>query len=107
MKGKKFRQGQGRVTLFPEDNATLEFTCRDCGRNSTTTLMGGSRPTLLDLDEERQCVDCEKKSLVRILKGGGVTVSDEQLMTMTRDQLLALRRKPRSGKFPREPRQKN
>lgn len=88
---REFRQGDGHVTLLPNEGATLYFKCRDCGRDSSVMVLGTSRPFLIDCDEERQCPDCEKKALVQILKEQGSTIAEDELLAMTRDQLLALR----------------
>jgi hypothetical protein len=88
---RQLRQGDGLVTLLPNENALLFFRCRDCGRDSSVVFAGISRPTPIDCDDERLCIDCEKKSLVRLHKDAGSTIPEEDLLAMTRDELLSLR----------------
>jgi rubredoxin len=87
---REFRQGDGHSTLLPDETVTLNFECRDCGRNSSVTIVGASRPTVINCDETRQCPDCEKKALVQILKEQCSPIPEDELLGMTKDQLLAL-----------------
>ena len=97
MQERELHQGDGLVNLLPNEIAVLRFRCRDCDRDSSVTIIGRSQPTPINCDEERQCVECEKTSIVRLLKEGESTIPEEKLMEMTRDQLLSLlTRNPKS-----------
>ena len=90
MEEREFRQGDGLVNLLPDEAAVLRFTCRDCGSGSSVTIVNGSQPKAIDCNEERQCLACEKTTLVRMHRERGSSVSDDDLLKMTRDELLAL-----------------
>lgn len=89
-KERELRRGDGTVTLLPNQGALLIFRCRDCDRDSSVSFAGISKPKPINCDEERRCPECEKKSLVRIVKDAGSKVTEDELMAMSREQLLSL-----------------
>jgi hypothetical protein len=89
---RRFRQGDGQVTLLPDDVILLDYICRNCGRVFEASFSGGSRETFLNCDEERLCEGCEKKILVTMLMQQGTHVPEEKLLRMTLDELTALSR---------------
>ena len=87
---RQFRQGDGKVTILPDEEVLLNYICRECGRAYQTAIIGSSDPTVIDCDQERLCEPCEKKTIVANLLARGTSVPEEQLLTMTIDQLMAL-----------------
>jgi hypothetical protein len=86
---RRFRQGDGQVTLHPDEVIVLDYVCRSCGRVHEVSF-SGSRETLVNCDEERLCEGCEKKTLVTMLMQSGTNVPEERLLNMTLDELTAL-----------------
>jgi hypothetical protein len=87
---REFEAGDGVVTLLPDEWVILNFKCRDCGRQTSTAILGPSSTYALDCDEKRHCSDCQKKSLIGILKDAGCKVPEPELLKMSLDQLLSL-----------------
>ena len=89
-----FKAGEGRINLLPDEWVILLFNCRDCGKPTSTAILGPSTTFVLDSDEARSCRECQKRSLIRILKDTGCKVPDEQLLKMSVDQLLSIPSSP-------------
>jgi hypothetical protein len=89
---RRFRQGDGQVTILPGEVVVLDYICRSCGRVYEIPIKGGSDPTPFNCDEDRVCEGCEKKSLVEMLLERGTPVPEERLLTMTLDELQSLAR---------------
>jgi hypothetical protein len=87
---RRFRQGDGQVTILPGEVVLLDFYCRSCGRIYEVAFQDSAGPTLLDCNEERICEGCEKKALVATLLERGTSVPEERLLTMTLDELQSL-----------------
>ena len=87
---RRFRQGDGDITIPPGEVVLLDYICAACGRAYEMALQAGSQPTLIDCNEERLCDGCQKKGLVTLLLERGTTVPEEKLLTMTVDELLTL-----------------
>lgn len=87
---RRFRQGDGDITIAPGEVALLDFICASCGRAYEIALRASSQPTLIDCNEERLCDGCQKKGLVTMLLERGTTVPEEKLLTMTVEELLDL-----------------
>lgn len=86
---RRFRQGDGELTILAGEEVVLDYVCARCGRVYEIALRGGS-PTLFDCNEERLCDGCQKKGLVTMLLERGTSVPEEKLLTMTVDELLDL-----------------
>ena len=91
---RRFRQGDGTLTIGPGEVVLLDYLCAACGRAYEMALQGSDRPALIDCNEERLCEGCQKKSLVMMLLERGTNVPEENLLTMTLDDLLDLAKKP-------------
>ena len=87
---RRFRQGDGQVTIVPGEVVLLDYICRSCGRIYEVGFKDSAGPTLLDCNEERICEGCEKKALVEVLLERGTSVPEERLLTMTLDELESL-----------------
>jgi hypothetical protein len=87
---RKFRQGDGDITLPPGEVVLLDYECAACGRAYEIALQASSQPTLIDCNEERLCDGCQKKGLITMLLERGTTVPEERLLTMTVEELLTL-----------------
>ena len=87
---RRFRQGDGDITLPPGEVVLLDYMCAACGRAYEIALQASSQPTLIDCNEERLCDACQKKGLVTMLLERGTTVPEDRLLTMTVEELLAL-----------------
>ena len=87
---RKFRQGDGDITLPPGEVVLLDYECAACGRAYEIALQASSQPTLIDCNEERLCDGCQKKGLIAVLLERGTTVPEERLLTMTVEELLTL-----------------
>ena len=87
---RRFRQGDGKVTILPGEVVLLDYICRSCGRVYEVAFKDSAGPALLDCNEERICEGCEKKTLVAALMERGTSVPEERLLTMTLDELQAL-----------------
>jgi hypothetical protein len=87
---RRFRQGDGQVTILPGEVVVLDYICHSCGRVYEITVKGRSDPTPFNCDEDRVCEACEKKSLVATLLERGTPVPEERLLTMTLDELQSL-----------------
>ena len=86
---REFKSGNGIVTILPDEYVILHFACSDCGRSSSVGIIGPSSTFALDCDEARRCPECQKTSLIRILRAFGCTMSDERLRQMSIDGLLS------------------
>jgi len=95
---RRFRQGDGRIDILPDEVVLLDFTCRECGRAYEVMIKASPGTTVINCNEERLCKPCEKKALVRILQGRGCVVPEEQLLQMTIDELLSVDPKARPGR---------
>jgi hypothetical protein len=91
---RRFRQGDGTVTLGPGEVVLLDYLCAACGRAYEMALQSSDRPMLIDCNEERLCDGCQKKSLVMMLLERGTQVPEESLLKMTLEELLDLAEKP-------------
>ena len=87
---RRFRLGDGVVTILPDEVVLLDYICRNCGRVYEIAIKGGAGPTPIDCNEARICEACEKKALVVTLLERGTSVPEERLLTMTLDELQAL-----------------
>lgn len=87
---RRFRQGDGTLTIDPAEVVLLDYECAACGRAYEVALQGGDQSVLVDCDEERLCDGCQKKSLVMMLLERGTSVPEETLLKMTLDDLLNL-----------------
>ena len=87
---RRFRQGDGQVTILPGEVAVLDYICGRCGRVYEIAIRGGPGPTPFNCNENRLCEACEKKALVELLLERGTVVPEERLLTMTLDELQAL-----------------
>ncbi len=85
-----FKSGDGLVNVLPDEYVILDFRCCDCSRSTSVGIMGRSDPFPLDCNEARRCVECQKKSLIQILRESGCTMPDERLRKMSVDGLLSL-----------------
>ena len=50
---RQFRQGDGKVTILPDEEVLLNYICRECGRAYQAAIIGSSGPTDIDCDHER------------------------------------------------------
>jgi hypothetical protein len=91
---REFKAGDGVLTVQPSEWVILHFDCQDCGRASSCGILGPSFPIQLDCDEKRRCPDCQKQSLVRILKEAGCTLPERELLQMSVDGLLSFPGRP-------------
>ena len=87
---RRFRQGDGDITIPPGEVVLLDYLCAACGRAYEIALRASSRPTLIDCNDERLCDGCQKRGLVTLLLERGTAVPEEKLLTMTVEELLAL-----------------
>ena len=87
---RRFRQGDGDITLPPGEVVLLDYECAACGRAYEIALQASSQPTLIDCNEERLCDGCQKKGVITMLLERGTTVPEERLLTMTVEELLTL-----------------
>ena len=87
---REFKNGDGVLTISPNDNVILHFACCDCGCSTSVGIIGPSSPFQLNCDEARRCVECQKKSLIRILRKSGCGVPEDQLLQMSFEGLLSL-----------------
>jgi hypothetical protein len=87
---RRFRQGDGVLTIGPGEVVLLDYLCASCGRAYEIALQGRDQTTLVDSDEERLCEGCQKRSLVMVLLERGTTVPEESLLKMTLNDLLDL-----------------
>jgi hypothetical protein len=87
---RRFRQGDGALTIGPGEVVLLDYFCAACGRAYEIALQGSAESTLFDCDEERLCDGCQKKGLVTMLLERGTSVPEEKLLTMTVEELLSL-----------------
>jgi hypothetical protein len=87
---RRFRQGDGRLTIVPDEVVLLDYLCHDCGRAYEVPIQGGSEPTLIDCNEERLCDGCQKRHLVTRLLERGTHVPEERLLQMTVEELLSV-----------------
>jgi len=87
---RRFRQGNGTLTIGPHEVVLLDYVCAACGRAYEVSLQGSDQPMLIDCNEERLCDGCQKKSLVMMLLERRTDVPEESLLTMTLDELLDL-----------------
>ena len=69
---REFNAGDGALTVFPNEYVILHFACSDCGHSTSVGIVGPSFPFQLDCNEPRRCVECQKRSLVRILRQFGL-----------------------------------
>ena len=90
---RRFRQGDGTLTISPHEVVLLDYACAACGRAYEVALQGSDRPRLIDCNEERICDGCQKKSLVMMLLERRTNVPEESLLTMTLEELLDLAEK--------------
>jgi hypothetical protein len=91
---RRFRQGDGTLTIGPSEVVLLDYMCAACGRAYEVSLQGRDRPMRIDCNEDRLCDGCQKKDLVMMLLERGTNVPEESLLTMTLDELLDLAEKP-------------
>lgn len=87
---RRLRQGDGDIVIRPGEVVLLDYLCAACGRAYEIALQAGSESTSIDCDEERMCDGCQKKGLVTMLLERGTSVPEEQLLTMTVEELLDL-----------------
>ena len=87
---RRFRRGDGTLTIGPDEVVLLDYMCAACGRAYEITLHGSDRPVSIDCNEERLCDGCQKKGLVMMLLERGTNVPEESLLKMTLDDLLEL-----------------
>jgi hypothetical protein len=87
---RRFRQGDGAVTIFPGEVVLLDYLCAACGRAYEVALKGSPESAIVDCNEKRLCDGCQKKKLVVMLLERGTTVPEEKLLTMTVDELRSL-----------------
>ena len=87
---RRFRQGDGDITIAPDEVVLLDYVCAACGRAYEIALQASSQPTLIDCNDERMCDGCQKKGLVTLLLERGTSVPEERLLTMTVEELLTL-----------------
>jgi hypothetical protein len=87
---RRFRQGDGRLTIGPDEVVLLDYICGDCGRAYEISIQGGSKATLIDCNEERVCDGCQKRRLVTRLLERGTHVPEERLLQMTVEELLSV-----------------
>ena len=87
---REFKNGDGVLTVLPNEYVILHFACCDCGRSTSVGIVGPSFPFSLDCNEARRCVECQKKALIRILREFGCSVPEDRLLQMSLDGLLSL-----------------
>ena len=87
---REFKAGDGLVTLLSDENVILHFACVDCRGSSSVAVFNASVPHVLDCNEPRRCGECQKTSLIRLLRQSGCTIPDDRLLKMSVDGLLSL-----------------
>jgi hypothetical protein len=87
---REFKNGDGVLTVLPDEYVILHFACCECGRQTSVGIVGPSAPFQLDCNEARRCAECQKKSVVRILREFGCSLPEDRLMQMSLDRLLSL-----------------
>jgi hypothetical protein len=87
---RRFNAGDGVVTLLADEYVLLHFRCSDCRRSTGVGIFGASFPSALDCNEPRRCGECQKRALIRLLRGFGCTIPDDKLLKMSVDWLLSL-----------------
>lgn len=87
------------VALAADEYVLLFYRCKDCDRSTSVGILGPSSVAYqLNCDESRRCVECQKKSMVRILRDSGCTIPDDRLLKMSIDGLLTLAGTPEGRK---------
>lgn len=78
------------MNVLPHEYVILHFACTECGRSSSVGIFGPSSPHAIDCNEARRCGDCQKASLIRLLKESGCSIAEDRLRQMSLDGLLSL-----------------